>query len=252
MDRPEAPRAGAEPDLSPYPGSLFLVVEGLDGAGKTTQIERLASFLTAAGAPPVVTREPGGTPVGERIREILLDPRHRDLSPRAEALLYAADRAQHVEDVIRPALAAGRVVVSDRYIDSSLAYQGLARGLGVEEVLHVNLWATGGLLPDLVVLLDVTPELGRSRSDGTDRIEQEAEAFHRRVAQAYWALSRAYPSRFAVVDASAPPDVIGAEIRRRVEPLLERRGASAEAANIFRPQDRFISQPPGAGRREPA
>jgi dTMP kinase len=203
-----------------HSGSLFLVVEGLDGAGKSTQIERLAAFLTSAGFPPVVTREPGGTRVGERIREILLDPDLPELSPRTEALLYAADRAQHVDEVVRPALDAGRVVVSDRFVDSSLAYQGLARGLGVEEILRISTWATGGLLPDLVVLLDVTPELGRRRSEATDRIEQEGEAFHRRVAQAYWALSRTYPERFAVVDASGRPEGVAAQIRERVEPLL--------------------------------
>jgi dTMP kinase len=230
-----------------YPGSLLLVVEGLDGAGKTTQIERLVAFLTAAGATPVVTREPGGTPVGERIRDILLDSAHTGLSPTTEALLYAADRAQHVEEVIRPALAAGRVVVSDRYLDSSLAYQGLARGLGVEEVLEVNLWGTGGLLPDLVLLLDVPAELGRSRSEGADRIEREAETFHLRVAQAYWALSRTYPSRFAVVDAAGAPDAVAAEVRRRVAPLLERAGP----ATVSRLQHGDGSQPPGAGVPEP-
>jgi dTMP kinase len=144
------------------------------------------------------------------------------------------------------------VVICDRYLDSSLAYQGLARGLGVEEVLDVNLWATEGLLPDLVVLLDVTPELGRTRSGATDRIEQEAEAFHRRVAGAYWALSRTYPSRFAVVDASGAPEAIEREIRRRVEPLLAARGpkdppapqaGGAEPGNVPGSHDRFFSQP---------
>lgn len=201
-------------------GPLFLVVEGMDGAGKSTQIERLAAFLEEAGASPVVTMEPGGTAIGEKIREILLDPANQTMSTRAEALLYAADRAQHVDEVIRPALEEGRVVISDRYLDSSLAYQGLARGLGVEEILRLNTWATGGLMPDLVLLLDVSPELARRRSGDTDRIEMQDEAFHRRVAQAYWALSRTYPSRFAVIDASAPPDDIAEEVQRRVEPLL--------------------------------
>lgn len=205
-------------------GPLFLVVEGMDGAGKSTQIERLARWLTQAGSPPVVTREPGATAIGERIREILLDPASAAMDPRTEALLYAADRAQHAAEVIRPALAAGLVVISDRYVDSSLAYQGLARGLGIERILDLSMWATGDLMPDLVILLDVAPELARSRSGArsgaTDRIELEAEAFHRRVADAYWALARTYPERFAAVDASAPPDAIEAEIRPHVEARL--------------------------------
>lgn len=205
-------------------GPLFLVVEGMDGAGKSTQIERLATWLSASGSEPVVTREPGATPIGERIRQILLDPASAGMDPRTEALLYAADRAQHAAEVIRPALGEGRVVISDRYVDSSLAYQGLARGLGVERILELSMWATGDLLPNLVILLDVSTEVGRSRSGSrvgaSDRIEQEDEAFHRRVADAYWALARTYPERFAVVDASAHPDAIEAEIRRHVEALL--------------------------------
>lgn len=196
------------------------MVEGVDGAGKTTQIERLAAFLSDTGTPPVVTREPGGTQVGAAIRDLLLDPANAGLSPRAEALLYAADRAQHVAEVIRPALEAGRVVISDRYLDSSLAYQGLARGLGVGPIEEISRWATDGLLPDLVVLLDLPSGVGQRRSGGTDRIEQEGDTFHRRVGQAYWALSRTYPDRFAVIDASATPDDVEAAIRSRVEPLL--------------------------------
>ncbi|HLI55566.1 MAG TPA: dTMP kinase [Actinomycetota bacterium] len=202
------------------PNAMFLVVEGGDGAGKSTQIERLAAFLAAAGRPPVVTREPGGTLVGSAIRHLLLDPANRGLSPQAEALLYAADRAQHVAEVIRPALEAGQVVISDRYLDSSLAYQGLARGLGVGAIEDISRWATGGLLPDLVILLDVDAPEGRRRSAGTDRMEQEGDDFHARVADAYWALSRVYPERFAVVDGSATPDEVAAAIRRRVEKLL--------------------------------
>lgn len=212
-------REGAGP-----PHAIFLVVEGLDGAGKTTQIERLAAWFSARGTEPVVTREPGGTALGGAIRDLLLDPANRSMSPRTEALLYAADRAQHAAEVIRPALEAGKVVISDRYLDSSLAYQGLARGLGVEPILGISLWAVDGLLPDLVVLLDLPSDVGRARSGGTDRIEAEGEAFHRRVGRAYWALSRTYPHRFAVVDASAPPDAVGEAIRDRVEALLRERG----------------------------
>lgn len=201
---------------------LFLAVEGPDGAGKTTQINLLAQFLAEAGVSPVVSREPGGTPVGQAIRDLLLDPAHAGMVPQAEALLYAADRAQHVHEVIRPALEAGGVVVSDRYLDSSLAYQGLARGLGVARILEISTWATGGLLPDLAVLLDTSAELARTRSAGTDRLEQESAAFHRRVAEAYWALARTYAYRFAIVDGTRPPAQVAAEIRRRVEPLLAR------------------------------
>ena len=208
---------------------LFLVVEGPDGAGKTTQIDLLAQFLAQAGSPPVVTREPGGTPVGQAIRDVLLDPSHTGMAPEAEALLYAADRAQHVHEVIRPALDAGRVVVSDRYLDSSLAYQGLARGLGVGRILEISTWATGGLLPDLVVLLDTSTELARGRSTGTDRLEQESAAFHRRVAEAYWALARTYAHRFAIVEGTRPPAEVAAEIHRRVEPLLARVSLSPAA-----------------------
>ncbi|MGH2717183.1 MAG: dTMP kinase [Actinomycetota bacterium] len=206
------------------PGALFLAVEGGDGAGKSTQIARLAAFLAACGRPPVVTREPGGTPVGAAIRELLLDPANRALTPQAEALLYAADRAQHVAQVIRPALEAGKVVVSDRYLDSSLAYQGLARGLGVGAIEDISRWATGGLLPDLVILLDVTAREGRRRASEaervSDRMEQEGDDFHAKVARGYWALSRASPDRFAVIDGGASPDDVAAAIRRHVEKLL--------------------------------
>ncbi len=190
---------------------LFLVVEGMDGAGKSTQIERLAAWLTEAGAEPVVTREPGATPIGAKIRDILLDPSHAEMDPRTEALLYAADRAQHAAKVIGPALAAGRVVISDRYVDSSL------------------LWATRDLLPDLVILLDVSPELARGRAGTTDRIEQEAAAFHAQVSEAYRELARRYPDRFAMVDAEAAPEVVEREIRRRVE-------------------ERFVARPAGSAR----
>lgn len=209
---------------------LFLVVEGMDGAGKSTQIRRLAAYVAqVTGQEPVLTLEPGGTAIGQRIRAILLDPASSALSPQAEALLYAADRGQHVAEVVRPALEAGRVVISDRYVDSSLAYQGLARGLGVQEILDLSLWATGDLLPDLVVLLDLPPETGRGRAGDragdADRMDQQGDAFHRRVANAYWALSRTYPQRFAVVDASATPGEVEVQVRARVEPLLGAVGA---------------------------
>jgi dTMP kinase len=225
---------GARRRTRPPGFGLFIVFEGGEGTGKSTQIGRLAEFLESRGMAVLVTREPGGSGIGERIRSILLDPRHRNMSSKTEALLYAADRAQHVEEVIRPALATGMVVLSDRYLDSSLAYQGLARGLGVHQVLDLNEWAVGSLLPDVVFLLDLRPEQGLERIDAPDRIEQEGSAFHTRVRDAYRTLSERYPWRFAVIDAARSPDEIEAEIRRRVLALLERseglRGQTRETA----------------------
>ncbi len=203
---------------------LFIVFEGGEGTGKSTQIGRLAAFLEGRGTAVLVTREPGGSGIGERIRSILLDPRHLDMSPKTEALLYAADRAQHVEEVIRPALIRGMTVLSDRYLDSSLAYQGLARGLGIPRVLDLNEWAVGALLPDIVFLLDLRPEQGLERIHSPDRIEQEGSAFHARVRDAYRILSERYPWRFVVIDATRRPDAIEAEIRHRVLTLLEQSG----------------------------
>lgn len=192
---------------------LLVVFEGGEGAGKTTQIERAAQWLRSKGIEVVVTREPGGTVIGRRIRTILLDPDSVDLAARAEALLYAADRAQHVHEVIAPALAEGRVVLSDRYVDSSLAYQGAARDLGVDEILRISNWATGDLLPHVVVYLDVDPAVGLGRSGDTrDRMEQQAETFHARVRRAYLDLAKRWPGRFVVVDATRSADVVHAEV----------------------------------------
>ncbi len=213
----------------PSPG-VFFVFEGGDGAGKTTQLERLARFLRTQGRDVVVTAEPGGTAAGMRIREALLDPDGPSISPKTEALLYAADRAQHVEEVIRPALERGAIVLSDRFLDSSLAYQGLARGLGIHEVLQVNQWAVGEVMPDLVFLLDTDPGVGLRRSGTTDRIEREGTDFHTRVRRAYRELARRYPSRFVIVDASEEPDEVEEEIRRRVVPFLEKERRRAAAA----------------------
>jgi dTMP kinase len=169
----------------------------------------------------VVTREPGGTPAGERVRALLLDP-EVELHPRAEALLFAAARAELVERVIRPALERGAVVLCDRYLDSSLAYQGEARGLGRGPVEDVNRFATGGLLPDLVVLLDLDPAAGLARrARDPDRIEAQDLDFHRRVREAFRDLAAGDPKRFAVVDASAPVPEVAAQVRAAVLPLLE-------------------------------
>jgi dTMP kinase len=205
-----------------YPG-LFVVFEGGEGAGKSTQVRRLADVLMADGYDVVVTREPGATAVGARIRALLLDPA-TVLSPRAEALLYAADRAHHVAEVIRPALARGAVVLSDRYVDSSLAYQGAGRALDADEVAELSRWATDGLRPALTVLLDVDPSLGLRRATGApDRIEQESLGFHLAVLQGFLDLAGAEPHRYLVLPADDAVEGIHGAVLERVTPLLPER-----------------------------
>ncbi|MEV6349829.1 dTMP kinase [Actinoplanes sp. NPDC051851] len=204
---------------------LFVVFEGGEGAGKSTQVNRLAEALNAEGRDVVVTREPGATDLGSRIRGLVLDKDKDDApSPRAEALLYAADRAHHVATVVRPALTRGAVVISDRYIDSSLAYQGAGRTLPVQEISWLSGWATGGLKPDLVVLLDVEPGVGltrvSARGEGTDRLESESQAFHERVRYAFLDLAAADPKRYLVLDAARPADEIAAAVTERLAALL--------------------------------
>ena len=202
------------------PGRL-IAFEGVEGSGKSTQLELLRQALEGRGREVVVTREPGGTPAGERMRAVLLDP-GVELHPRAEALLFAAARAELVDAVIRPALERGAVVLCDRYLDSSLAYQGGARGLGRGPVEEVNRFATGGLLPDLVVLLDLDPASGlRRRSGELDRIEAQDLAFHRRVRQAFRDLAAADPGRFAVVDGAATVAEVAAGVQSAALALLE-------------------------------
>lgn len=202
---------------------LFITLEGGDGSGKTTQAELLREWLDGLGREVVRTREPGGTEVGVEVREIVLHHRG-DISPRAEALLYAADRAHHVATLVRPALERGAVVLQDRYIDSSVAYQGAGRVLDSREVRALSEWATEDLAPDLTVLLDLDPETARGRLDASrtryDRLEAEAAEFHRRVREAYLAIAAAEPERVVVVDAAQPAEQIAAELRARIEPLL--------------------------------
>jgi dTMP kinase len=204
---------------------LFVTFEGGDGSGKTTQAGLLESWLTGQGRGVVRTREPGGTDLGLELREIVLH-RRGHIAPRAEALLYAADRAQHVETLVRPALERGDVVVQDRYIDSSVAYQGAGRVLGGDEVRDLSHWAVEGLAPDLTVLLDLDEAAARSRLDASrttyDRLEAEAQDFHARVRAAFLAIADAEPERFLVVDATLPVDAIAASVRARVETLLDR------------------------------
>ncbi len=207
------------PASATYAG-VFVVLEGGEGAGKSTQIARLAEVVQSRGLEVIVTREPGATDVGVRIRALLLDPATR-ISARAEALLYAADRAQHVATVVQPALDRGAVVLSDRYVDSSLAYQGAGRDLDVEEVAGLSRWATRGLVPDVTLLLDLDPAVGLARATGSpDRIEQESLAFHRAVRQGFLALAAAAPGRYLVVSAEQPPDDVHAALVARVLPLL--------------------------------
>lgn len=202
---------------------LWITLEGGDGSGKTTQAALLEQWLGEGGRRVVRTREPGGTEVGILIREIVLHHRG-DIAPRAEALLYAADRAHHVETLVRPALDRGDVVIQDRYLDSSVAYQGAGRILDGGEIRELSLWAAGGALPDVTVLLDVDPDVARERLDAADkpfdRLEAEQGAFHERVRRAFLDLADAEPDRFLVVDATQPVEVIAAAIRERVSARL--------------------------------
>jgi dTMP kinase len=187
---------------------LFVTIEGIDRSGKTTQARRLVDAL---GDDAVLVREPGGTPAGERIRDLLKDPAVA-MSARTEALLFAAARAELVEAVIRPALDDGRVVVSDRYLDSSLAYQGHARGLGEDEVRRLNEWATAGLQPDLTVLLRIDPDDAAARAGAVDRFEDEGLGLQRRVADAYERLADAAPERWHAIDATRAEDEVHADV----------------------------------------
>jgi len=200
---------------------LFLAFEGGEGAGKTTQARLIAIWLREQGYDVVTTHEPGATKIGMRLRALLLDTAHTGMSPHAEALMYAADRAEHVCSVIEPALARGAIVVTDRYIDSSLAYQGTGRGLRPPEIARLNSWATGGRIPDLTILLDMPPEAGLGRrARSADRLEAEPLDFHRRVRAGFLSLARAEPSRYLILDATRPPEEISQEIKDRVREIL--------------------------------
>lgn len=207
---------------------IFITFEGGDGAGKSTQAELLGQWLEERGREVVRTREPGGTRLGAELRRVLLHGGEEigDVDARAEALLYAADRAQHVAKVVRPALERDAAVVQDRYIDSSLAYQGAGRVLDVAEIRGISEWAAGGLWPDLTILLDLDPSTGaerrRARGGTADRLEAEAIEFHSAVRDGFRALAKADPHRYLVVDASHPVDEIHTQIIARLAPLLTR------------------------------
>lgn len=202
---------------------LFITLEGGDGSGKSTQAGLLSDWLAGQGRTVLRTREPGGTPVGVLIRDIVLHHRG-EVAPRAEALLYAADRAQHIATAVRPALARGEVVIQDRYLDSSVAYQGAGRVLGGTEIRDLSLWAAEGLLPQLTILLDLDETAARGRLDNAnkrfDRLEAEKVDFHRRVRASFLELAAAEPERFLIVDATEPVETIAATIRARVATLL--------------------------------
>lgn len=208
--------------------SRFITFEGPEGSGKTTQIGLLREALSARGIPARFTREPGGTPIGEVIRDLLHDVRYRDMAPETEILLYSASRAQHVSEVILPALQSGELVVCDRFSEATYAYQGYGRGLDLEQLRRITRFATGGLQPDMVLYLDIDVRAGlerkrRDRQDGRgewNRMDQESLAFHHRVREGYLALARAEAGRWRVVDASLPVETVHQVILGHVESLL--------------------------------
>lgn len=226
---------------------LFITLEGLEGSGKSTHAPRLAEHLRASGLSVLQTREPGGTTIGDQIRRMLLDDRHRNMKPVTEMLLFAASRAQFVREVVEPTLARGITVVSDRYVDASLAYQGFGRGIDREVVRQVNDVATGGLLPELTLLLDIEPSIGLGRvrvaqreegmkqvplaeaswwpipADRGDRLEQEKRAFYERVRAGFLQLARESPQRFVVIDAMGDFESVHQHIMRAVERFLAER-----------------------------
>jgi len=197
---------------------ILITLEGGEGTGKSTQLAILAEVLQAAGLTVLVLREPGGTPVGEAIREVLLDPRRTNINDRAELLLYEASRAQLVDEVMRPALAAGKVVICDRFYDSTMAYQGHARGLSLDEVRALNRFATAGLTPDLTIVFDIDPTTGLDRAtvNGADRLESEEAEFHDRVREGFVRIAEEEPERVVLIDAAGTP----AEVAQRVRSAL--------------------------------
>ncbi|MCC7127990.1 MAG: dTMP kinase [Microbacteriaceae bacterium] len=202
---------------------VFITLEGGDGSGKSTQLGALVSWLEQQGKTVLTTREPGGTELGKELREIVLHSRGY-ITAKSEALIYAADRAHHIATKVRPALERGEVVVQDRYFDSSVAYQGVGRELGAEEVRRISLWAVDGLLPDLTILLDIAPEDGLARLPGSrtrfDRLEAEQLEFHARVRNAYLELAAAEPERFLVLDATLLVEELAKRIQERVASIL--------------------------------
>ncbi len=205
---------------------LFITFEGLDGSGKTTQIALLADYLKRKGREVITTIEPGGTNLGDRIRQILLDKNNEGMSNKAETFLFEASRAELVSKVIAPALGSGKIIICDRFFDSTIAYQGIARGLGVEKVMELSLWATDGIVPDLTFLLSVDVEGGEKRLSGSsknrDRIESEEEKFKQRIFDGYIELARKYSGRIVLIDAKQEIKTIFSQIRERVDKELDK------------------------------
>ncbi|MCS4484983.1 dTMP kinase [Gleimia sp. 6138-11-ORH1] len=211
-------------ELRQAPG-LYITFEGGEASGKTTQIELTSKWLVERGYTPVITREPGGTELGKKLRELILHG-PKDMDPRCELSLYLADRAYHVARKVRPALEAGKVVVQDRYFDSSIAYQGAARKLGTAEVRELNLWATQGLIPEITFLLDIEPKLSMRRRQGaSDRIEEEPNDFHLKVREQYLQLAAAEPNRFHIIDAGQSIAQVQTEIQRVISTALGKKEA---------------------------
>ena len=201
----------------------FITIEGTDGSGKSTQIGLLMDYLNKKGVDVLFTREPGGTPIGEKIREIILDVNNREMAPETEALLYAASRIQHVREKIIPAVEAGKIVICDRFVDSSLAYQGAARRMGMETIMEMNRAALGGVMPDLTVFFDLSPEKGilrKKNERALDRLEEEKIDFHKRVYDGYKQLCLKYPERIKAIDADRSVEEVHLEVREVIDGLL--------------------------------
>lgn len=204
---------------------MFITFEGGEGSGKSTAIERLGEMLRSLGKKVVITREPGGTPISEEIRSVILDKANTGMDPWTEALLYAAARRQHVKERIEPALEEGAIVISDRYVDSSLAYQGGARGLGIDKVLLLNQFALDGVMPDLTIYFDLAPETGlgrirKSQNREVNRLDLERISFHEKVRESFLALKDMFPERIKIIDANLTPDQVFQEIWDLVSVLL--------------------------------
>ena len=203
----------------------FITFEGTDGAGKTTQIQRLTADLRQVGYDVCLTREPGGTPISEQIRDMLLNPDHSEMAAITELLLYAASRAQHVSEVIKPALAAGKVVISSRFADATVVYQGYGRGLDLERIHRLNRIATDGITPDVTFILDLPVEMGLQRVQnsrgGLDRLEREKIEFHRRLRDGYQTIAQQEPQRLKIIDAQGSPEQVYAQIQAIIQPLLQ-------------------------------
>ena len=204
---------------------LFITFEGTDGAGKTTQIQRLKADLRQTGYDVCLTREPGGTPISEQIRDMLLNPDHSEMAATTELLLYAASRAQHVSEVIKPALEAGKVVISSRFADAMVVYQGYGRGLDLERINHLNRIATDGVTPDVTFVLDLPVEIGLQRVQnsrgGLDRLEREKIEFHRRLREGYQILAKQEPQRLKIIDSQVNSEQVYAQIQAIIQPLLQ-------------------------------